>query len=302
MANKNIFSALMTAVTASFICTGIFLCSCNASVAEESAADEDLKDVRYAFSGDSSVKLPVIMYHSVLKDPTRTGDYVITPQALEEDIAYLSNNGYTAVSSDDIAAYCLGTSSLPEKPVFITFDDGHLNNLTYALPILEKYNMKAVVNIVGSYTESAVEQNDPNPYYQYLTWEQINEISKSGVFEIGAHTYDMHSLSSRKGCSKMPQESESEYMEAFEADLSKIITLLNENCGISPCVFAFPYGFSSEESYPILKKYGCIILLTCNEKMNYLSKSASGDTPVILDRYNRPGDITTADFMSRIGL
>ena len=35
--------------------------------------------------------LPVIMYHSVLSDPSRTGDYVITPDEFEKDLIYIKS-------------------------------------------------------------------------------------------------------------------------------------------------------------------------------------------------------------------
>ena len=49
------------------------------------------------------VSLPVIMYHSVLKDPARTGEYVVTPETLENfpfgDITAEETDGTAAVTS-----------------------------------------------------------------------------------------------------------------------------------------------------------------------------------------------------------
>ena len=52
----------------------------------------------------TEVSLPAIMYHSVLKDPARTGEYVVTPQSFENDLKYLSQKGYTAVSPEKIGS------------------------------------------------------------------------------------------------------------------------------------------------------------------------------------------------------
>jgi len=223
MTTKNTLCFTAAAVIVAFILGGIFLCRQGKG--------------NYAISPQNNVRLPVIMYHSVLKDTSRTGDYIITPDSLEEDMAYLEKNGYTAVSAQQVLDYCKNNGSLPDKPVMITFDDGFLNNLTYALPILEKYHMKGIVNIVGSYCESAVEQDDHNPYYQYLTWKEISALSADGTVEIGAHTYSMHSLDGRKGCSRLEWESVDDYQSLFSEDLSAVTDLLRENCGISPRCF-----------------------------------------------------------------
>lgn len=287
MTTKNTLCFTAAAVIVAFILGGIFLCRQGKG--------------NYAISPQNNVRLPVIMYHSVLKDTSRTGDYIITPDSLEEDMAYLEKNGYTAVSAQQVLDYCKNNGSLPDKPVMITFDDGFLNNLTYALPILEKYHMKGIVNIVGSYCESAVEQGDHNPYYQYLTWKEISALSADGTVEIGAHTYSMHSLDGRKGCSRLEWESVDDYQSLFSEDLSAVTDLLRENCGISPVVFAYPFGFISEESYPILSEYGYEIALTCTERVNYLSQNSEGNEIIILDRFNRSGNYTTEEFMEKLG-
>ena len=96
--------------------------------------------------------LPVIMYHSVLSDPSRTGDYVITPDEFEKDLIYIKSKGMNTVTPDMIIDYVDNGTPLPADPILLTFDDGHLNNMTYALPLLQKYDMYATVSVVGAYT------------------------------------------------------------------------------------------------------------------------------------------------------
>ena len=99
------------------------------------------------------VSLPILMYHSVLKDKSRAGKYVVSPDTLEQDMLYLKGCGYTTVVMEDLINYVENGVPLPEKPVMLTFDDGHLNNKTYVYPLLQKHGMKAVISIVGEYTE-----------------------------------------------------------------------------------------------------------------------------------------------------
>ena len=54
---------------------------------------------------DSGVSLPIIMYHHILKDPARQGEYVVSPQILEEDFAYLKRLGYESIVIQDLIDY-----------------------------------------------------------------------------------------------------------------------------------------------------------------------------------------------------
>lgn len=84
---------------------------------------------------ENGIPLPVLMYHSVFSG--RHSDYVVPPEVLESDLAYLSDHGYQAVLVSDLVEYVYNGKALPEKPVMITFDDGYYNNLEQCLPLLE---------------------------------------------------------------------------------------------------------------------------------------------------------------------
>lgn len=246
----------------------------------------------------SETALPVLMYHSVLSGSVRTGEYVISPELLEDDLKYLSEHDYTAVSPRMIADYCQNGTPLPEKPILITFDDGHLNNLTYALPLLEKYDMRAVVSVVGAFTVQAEKENDPNPIYAYLTRDDIAALMDSGRFFIGCHTYNMHSLNGRKGASKNSGESAEEYTALFREDTDKWRELMGEDISSQAIVYAYPYGFSSEEGFPVLSDSGFEMILTCRERVSVLRRDQTEKGDIItLDRYNRTGVVQTDKFM-----
>ena len=74
-----------------------------------------------------------LMYHGVLK--SRQGEYIVSPERLEEDLINFKNAGYEFVLPCQVATYAQGRGELPEKPLILTFDDGHYNNAYYALPL-----------------------------------------------------------------------------------------------------------------------------------------------------------------------
>lgn len=246
---------------------------------------------------DEDISVPIIMYHSISEEPDDGEDYLISKAAFEEDMNYLIENGYESVFISDLVSYVEDGVQLPEKPVVITFDDGFLNNMSYAYPFMEERGMKGVISVVGKYVEKAVEEDEHNPGYSNLTWDEITELSQSGTFEIGNHTYDMHTLGERRGCKIKYGETFEEYRNALYDDVYKLQEMIRENCGITPEVFAYPYGFISDESVYILHEMGFKALLSCYEEPNYINRNPACLT--ILNRYNRSGKYSTEEFMEK---
>ena len=168
------------------------------------------------------VSLPVLMYHSVAPVPEQ--QYCVTPETLESDLRYLQAHGYETVSPEELVAYTNGNGTLPEKPVMLTFDDGLYNNLSLVLPLLESYDMCAVVSVVGIFTDEYAPDAPHNDVYSYLTWEDLKQMHDSGRITLGSHTYDMHENGTRQGCAKTDWETEEEYHETLYADLSLMQT------------------------------------------------------------------------------
>lgn len=250
------------------------------------------------YDEEEKIFLPIIMYHSIVGENDSENDYQICVKTVEQDLKYLSDNGYTAVFIEDVIKYVRGNFPLPEKPVVITADDGFYNNLYYLLPLLEKYDMKATISVVGYFSEAIAPKDPRVPEYSYLTWEDISVLLKSGRIEIGNHTYNMHSLSERKGCSKLSYETDEEYCNLLMDDIGLLQTLVKMNTGITPVVFAYPFGAISDESIPVLKELGFEAALNCLEKPNYISHDES--CLFNLNRYNRPSGISTEEFMRRV--
>ena len=242
-------------------------------------------------------ELPIIMYHNVSKNPELLGKYTISQKELEEDIIYLKEQGYTTIVVEDLIAFTHNGISLPEKPIMLTFDDGYSNTVKYVLPLLEKYDCKAVVSIVGEYVEKSSENNYPDPY---LNWSQVNELIDSGYVEIQNHTYSMHTLDNRQGCRIMTDESYEEYKEAILKDVGKLQQLMKEKTGYTPKAFTYPYGFSCEECNEILRDMGFLSTITCNIGVNSLY--GKNDELYELKRINRPTGINNVSFFAEFDI
>ena len=213
---------------------------------------------------EGSIPLPVVMYHGLLKDKKYHNKFFISPKLFEKDLEYLKENNYTPVLMRDLLAYVDNGVPLPEKPILITFDDGFYNNYLYAYPLLREYNMKAIFSIIGKLTDKSSIIKDENAYYSYLTWDEIKELSGSGIIEIQNHSYDMHDNDfKRRGTMQKSGESLEAYRFVLEDDIGKLQDRIFEMTGQKPTTFTYPYGYISKSSKEILKKYR----LSCNIKL-----------------------------------
>lgn len=233
------------------------------------------------------IPLPILMYHHILKDPSKHGAYVVSPQEFEDDLVFLKENGYQAITVSDLISYAKENAPLPQKPVMITFDDGYLSTLEYAHPLLEKYNMKAVVSVVASYTEEYSTSCDRHVSYAHLSWEDLRFMSVSGIFEVQNHTYDMHKnkKGERHGAKKVSGESAEEYELEFKRDVSLAQNMLSKNCDITPTCFTYPFGMVSSESEEFVKEMGFCASLSCFEGINYITNDP--ECFYLLKRFNR---------------
>lgn len=234
---------------------------------------------------EQGVSVPVLMYHSLTVK--KSNQWTLPPEDFEADLKYLSENGYQTVGVSDLIAYVDGSAPLPEKPVMLTFDDGHYNNLTQALPLLEKYDMKMVLSVIGEAAEKFSETPDISEAYGHLSWEQLREAAESGRIELSNHTYSLHSnRTGRDGCRIKKGESTEEYREMLTADVGRLQQMLEENCGVTPVCFAYPFGSRCGEALDVLKEMGFRVTLSCNSGNNLITR---GDPDCLYDlgRSNR---------------
>jgi peptidoglycan/xylan/chitin deacetylase (PgdA/CDA1 family) len=133
-----------------------------------------------------TISFPVLMYHTSSEDEPYNPDgrfepdLFVKPSEFEKQLIYLSGNGYTFCIFDDwYDLYDI------EKPVFITFDDGYLENYTEIFPILKRHNAVITIFLV----------TDPDKY-EVLTPEMIREMSDSGHVKFESHTLSHASLPS----------------------------------------------------------------------------------------------------------
>jgi len=271
------------------VLVGILLLGVGATSAESSEV----------YKKQSTVDLPILMYHRVF-DGGHKSRYIITPKQLEEDLIELKKAGFTAVLPSEVIEFCQGKGKLPPRPVMLTFDDGHYNNLRYALPLFEEYGFKGVVNVIGKFSQYATTSGDSGRVSSsYLTWNEVRQLAESGLFEIGAHTYNMHDFKPRFGIRRLDGESDEDYRKAFANDNARLKTALKQKAGVEPTAFAYPFGAYYKDSQEMLSSLGYQMIFTTDAKVNQIKAGESGGL-LSLGRFNRESEWTSQQMIEAI--
>jgi len=144
-----------------------------------------------------------LMYHDFKADGSieeeKLGEYAIYASEFEEDLLYLKNNGYTTLNTQDLLDIMAGKMEMPENPIILTIDDGRYGVYDVCYPLLEKYDMKAVLSTIGDYIdEETIASTKMTLYgnrrtYTFCTWDEIKEMVDSGHIEVVSHSYSLHS-------------------------------------------------------------------------------------------------------------
>ena len=252
-----------------------------------------------AVAEEEERELPILMYHSI--STSKKGVYLVSPDTLRRDLVELKARGYQSVTLAEVKAYLKGKGDLPQKPVLLTFDDGHYDNMYYALDVLREEGFTAVLHVIGCFSEYSSTHEKDHVEYSHLTWEEIGELSRSGVFEIGSHTYAMHAYRPRFGIKRKKSESYEDYKKVLTEDLTRLETALLEKSGVIPLSFAYPFGAYDKESETIVRSLGYDAVFTCYERVNKLKK---GDEEKLsrLYRINRDDTLSTKTFLKKHGL
>lgn len=192
-----------------------------------------------------AVKVPVFIYHSVR--PYITGEskyqdmYDVTPQLLEEQLKYIRDHGYATITFADVIANFDHGTSLPAKPVILSFDDGWRNEYKYAFPLLKKYGMKGTFFI---FTNPIDHQKA-----HWVTWDEVKEMDAAGM-EIGGHTWTHPVLT------KITTDA------GLDKEIARSKKILEDHLGHPIYAFAYPFGAKNDQVIAAVKRAGYVIART----------------------------------------
>ena len=182
--------------------------------------------------------VPMLMYHYI-EVPPRNADTIrfnlsVPPDLFAAHLNVIQEQGFETISVRDMINYLALGTSLPPKPIVLTFDDGYTNHFTNALPLLTERGMIGTFFIISEFPHSG------NP--SYMSWDQIRAMVRAGM-EIESHARLHESLAGRS------------YGYLREQARGSVLTFEQE-LGYTPRVIAYPMGFYDQRTIDVFRDEG----------------------------------------------
>lgn len=138
--------------------------------------------------------ITVAMLHSVGSNHTQWCDkwLSIDKSHFETFCKYLAKHHYKTDFLDRWYYLEDHPEEKSKKDLFLTFDDGYLDNLLVAYPILKKYGLKATIFVNPEFVDPSIgirtlEERDGNTL-GFLNWDEIRFLDKTQEIDIQSHS------------------------------------------------------------------------------------------------------------------
>jgi peptidoglycan/xylan/chitin deacetylase (PgdA/CDA1 family) len=181
------------------------------------------------------VYAPTLMYHHIQNMETaRTEKHeslTVDTNTFRQHMQYLRDKGYSIVSMQDLANFFNNGTSLPNKSILLTFDDGYKDFTTDALPILKEFGYKSTLFLPTGLVEN----------YGYVSWNDLNNANLSQVL-IANHTWSHKNMGTSN--------------EIITQEISTADEQLANHGFNNPKVFSYPYGLESNFALSLLQQKG----------------------------------------------
>lgn len=168
-----------------------------------------------------------LMYHIV--DDAIADAIAVSRAAFAAQMAWLRAEGYHALTVAEAAAIAQGAQAAPPRAVLITFDDGYVDNVTTALPILAHHELRATLFVISACIGLRNRWN-PKACYDawHLDWAGLRAWLAAGG-DIGGHSHE-HLCMTRLAADEL----------AAAVRVNKEV--LEEGLGRTLVGFSYPYG------------------------------------------------------------
>ena len=190
--------------------------------------------------------VPILLYHRFGTTPADS--MTMTNPVFVSHLEYLKANGYTVIPLRQVVDGILRNQSAPARSVAIVADDGHKSVYTDMLPLVRKYKIPVTLFIYPSAISNAS---------YAMSWEQLRELQKTGLFDIQSHTFWHPNFKKEK-----KRLTASEYDQFVKTQLVKSKARLEKEFGTQIDMIAWPFGIYDDDLLVKAKEAGYIAAFT----------------------------------------
>jgi len=197
--------------------------------------------------------VPVLCYHRF--GPTVADGMTVKTEVFAAQLQWLKDNGYTVIPMRTLVNYLLGNGPAPApKSVVITADDAHQTVYSDMLPLVKKYNIPVTLFCYASCVSRVSS-------VKCMTWEQLQELQKTGLFDIQGHTFWHPNF--KKDKKKMKP---AEYEKSVQTQLSKSKAVLEKKLGTKVDLLAWPFGIYDDYLEKEAAKAGYVVAFSIDRR------------------------------------
>lgn len=195
----------------------------------------------------------ILCYHRFDDNKPKLRHTNIASKVFLQQINSIKAKGGQFVSLASVVTPLRNSKPTPNNVVVITVDDAYKSFYEKAFPILKNEKIPFTLCV---YVEAV-----NNKYGDYMTWEQVKEVSKYG--EIALHSY------AHKDLTKLSKEE-------LAKDTTEAMAIFEKKMGFKPKYYAYPFGLYNPEVKHAIKGAGFESILTVdggavNDKSDPLS-------------------------------
>lgn len=194
-------------------------------------------------------EIPIVMYHRFIKDDSGKGVHgtYLDINMFEKHLKLLKFLKMETLTFKDLKEKgCISRLENNKRYIIITVDDGYVDNLTLMLPLLKKYNFKAVVYPVTGETFNRWDvehSSNPEQKVPLMNRAQLQTFHDSGHIEFGGHTMTHPKLDTLT------------YQQQYD-EIAENKKQLEQITGEPLHSFAYPFGIYNDDSVKASKSLG----------------------------------------------
>ncbi len=146
--------------------------------------------------------IPVLMYHSVgrVMPDWHWAVLTLVASSFESHLKALARGGYTTVGLPELYEYVAKKRALPKRTIVLTLDDGYVDNWTYVVPLLRRYQFTATVLVTPEFVDPsdvvrptledvwAGRVAEPDLAVRgFMSWKELAAASADGTLSVQSH-------------------------------------------------------------------------------------------------------------------